>query len=553
MAAFVAMTMTAALVSCGGSSNNTGANTDSDQNIPVIAYSAPSYSLIRNVASSITPTIGGSTPTSCYALPTLPAGLSINYSDCAISGTPTTEQSNTSYVITAINADGTGQTTINFEVKAPGINVSAVTTTFAENAGLGSFTVALNTRPNGNVVIDVSSLDTTEAKVSKDAGTTKTPTLSLTFTASDWNTAQTVTLVGQNDYIIDGDQSVTINIRINSALTADATGYASVNPVDILVTVDDSPAVGQKLSYNIDGFSFFNMVYVPPKKFNMKVDDSGSGEVTNGYFIGETETTYELWNTVRLWGASHGYSFANVGIMGDGTNDTVQHPVANVKWRDAVVWANALTEYSNAMNGTSLLPVYYMDAAYTTLQKNSSDANCGVNINWTVGSCDFPYVKGANGFRLPTGNEWELAARYKGDLNNDGDIMDAGEFYSGNFASGGTGPTMPTVWILGRLFSYDINTSNVAVYNEYDNGYADDSAAPVKSKLPNALGLYDMSGNVWEWNFDLALDQVTNPGWRVFRGGSWQDPYWQLYLGIWGWWPPNGEQNNIGFRVARSY
>ncbi len=81
----------------------------------------------------MTPTLGGSTPTGCSSSPTLPAGLVINASSCAISGTPTGIQSTTVYTISAVNGFGNGSSNINISV-----NSGAVVTTFAGSGTQGS-------------------------------------------------------------------------------------------------------------------------------------------------------------------------------------------------------------------------------------------------------------------------------------------------------------------------------------------------------------------------------------------------------------------------------
>ena len=152
------------------------------------------------------------------------------------------------------------------------------------------------------------------------------------------------------------------------------------------------------------------------------------------------------------------------------------------------------------------------------------------NVSWK--DCQ-KFIKKLNkmtgkNFRLPTEAEWEYAAR--------GGNKSRGYKYAGSNIIGGV------AW------------------------YSDNSGStthPVGTKQANELGLYDMSGNVWEWCQDWHDDysslSQTNPtgpssgSYRVLRGGSWD----------WGWGccrvshrrdygSPSGKLNNIGFRLAMS-
>ncbi len=296
------------------------------------------------------------------------------------------------------------------------------------------------------------------------------------------------------------------------------------------------PLAGEQSIYTAGGVSF-NLRYVPGKTFPTVEDDSGTATVSNGFWIAETEVTYELWSTVYSWATDGArgtsvYSFANTGTMGDGTGDTNQHPVTTINWRDGMVWLNALTEWYNAQNGTAFSCAYYSDAANTTILRDSSDGTYGASINATAGGFDNPYVKAAaTGFRLPGRDEWELAARYIDDADQDG-ILDPGEYYPGSYASGATAD-----------YANSAATGAVSV-NSVNSGT---STAAVGSKLANALGLFDMSGNVYELCFDWY--DATN---RVRRGGAYNSSEMNQQLGLVYWLPPYSEGTSFGLRLARN-
>lgn len=279
----------------------------------------------------------------------------------------------------------------------------------------------------------------------------------------------------------------------------------------------------------------FNMHYVPPKSFPTGPDDTGTSEVTEAYWIAETEVIYRLWDEVYQW-ASNGsgdigageYTFANPGTQGNDGSQTDEHPVTEVNWRDAMAWTNALTEYYNAQTGGNLDPVYYTDSAYNTPIRSVTDASV---ISDNPGEEDNPYVDDdASGFRLPTSDEWELAARFIEDANDDGDIEDDDEYYPGTYASGATD---------------DINNNSATEAVAWSPGFSGGTSA-VAEQDANALGVHDMTGNVNEWNFDAA-----GTG-RVTRGGSWGSDAEFLKLGRFGTGPPFERYKYDGLRTARN-
>jgi formylglycine-generating enzyme required for sulfatase activity len=306
----------------------------------------------------------------------------------------------------------------------------------------------------------------------------------------------------------------------------------------LLLLFTDPRSAGDQKTFAADGISF-KMVYVPGgMTFPTGTDDSGIAIVKKAFWIGETEVTYQLWDKVRTWAVTHGYTFINTGTMGDGTGDTNQHPVTTINWRESMVWCNALTEWYNEQKNTRYSCTYYSDSGYTTPIRTVVDNASAVYPD--PGGQDDPYVKAnATGFRLPLSNEWEFAARYVGDANHDGDILDPGEYYHGDHVSGDT-----------TSYCYPVDSGTSTVFGKYavykDNSGT--STAPVKSSLPNALGIYDMSGSEQEWCFDWHPSYIGTG--RIRRGGGWYNNSEPLQIGLTFGDNPAYEDPVIGFRLA---
>ncbi|MEA5563820.1 DUF4347 domain-containing protein, partial [Planktothrix agardhii] len=106
-----------------------------------------------------------------------------------------------------------------------GITVTPTTgLTTTEAGGTANFTVVLNSQPTADVTIPLTSSNTAEGTIDKS---------SLTFTAANWNVAQTVTITGVDDNIVDGD--IAYNI-VTVAATSTDTNYSGVNASDVAVT-----------------------------------------------------------------------------------------------------------------------------------------------------------------------------------------------------------------------------------------------------------------------------------------------------------------------------
>lgn len=232
-------------------------------------------------------------------------------------------------------------------------------------------------------------------------------------------------------------------------------------------------------------------------------------KITRPFYIGTHEVTNGQFRKFR---SSH-----RSGIVGQHTLDLDNQPVVNVTWEDAVQFCNWLSEQEG------LKPAY----------ERKGSTYVAVN----------PMT---NGYRLPTDAEWEWAARHQPD---------------GGLRRYPWGEALP---VAAQSGNYADSNARLLVQNvipEYDDGFA--VSAPVGKFPPNALGLYDIGGNVAEWVHDyysvvptsneVAVDPMgpSEGTQHVIRGSSWRSSsVTELRLAARDF--GNSRRNDVGFRIARN-
>lgn len=136
----------------------------------------------------------------------------------------------------------------------------------------------------------------------------------------------------------------------------------------------------------------------------------------DGFHIGTSEISYDLWEEVFDWATNNGYSFIYKGHRGFiKEKDTKaytygNYPVAGIFWLDAAVWCNALTDYTNEKLGTEYKKVYYIDNEFKEPFKIATKE---LIEKMTIEHASYPFTNNhSNGFRLPYAYEWECAEKY---------------------------------------------------------------------------------------------------------------------------------------------
>lgn len=280
----------------------------------------------------------------------------------------------------------------------------------------------------------------------------------------------------------------------------------------------EAEARAERLPARIAGSKGPDLVLIQPGSFRMGTPRGEQGRQTNeaqrpikltrAFYLAATETTNAQF---RRYQASH-----SSGIIRRETLDNETQPVARVSWLDAARYCNWLSQQEG------LPPAYVEEGGSLVLAQPVT-----------------------TGYRLPSEAEWEWAARFAG-----------GRALRFPWGSG-----LPPPPKSGNFADPLAEGFAAQVIAGYEDSYA--AASPVRSFAPNALGLFDLGGNVAEWVHDVydaampinppeAVDPFGPAGGadRVIRGSSWlHGRIIELRLA----YREGGREArpDLGFRVAR--
>jgi len=245
-----------------------------------------------------------------------------------------------------------------------------------------------------------------------------------------------------------------------------------------------------------------------------KVFVSGRSLEIASFYMSDHEVTRGEYKAVMGSDPSTEEAYDKDGNLLTG-DDAKNNPVTNVSWYDALVYCNTRSIKEN------LTPCYTIDGKTDPKDWGRVPRSFYEGEKWNASTCDFK----ANGYRLPTEAEWEWAER-------------GGESYT--YAGSDT-------------------IDEVAWYNDYSESHIL-GTRDVKTKKANAYGLYDMSGNVWEWCWDWygsILSDTADTGsasgyFRVSRGGSWRDGTGCAEVVYQSHGDPGDRYGSYGFRLVRN-
>ncbi|MBU1244806.1 formylglycine-generating enzyme family protein [Myxococcota bacterium] len=331
-------------------------------------------------------------------------------------------------------------------------------------------------------------------------------------------TTLTVTATASSPYasvLISPQQPMALNLGSNPVtVTVNAeSGTQKVYTVvvTLLPTLDhESPSIG-------------TLKYVPAGTFQRDATSTNLSTVS-AFRMSRTEITRVQWTAVTGWADPSAVAYSV------GTGD----PVQRVNWYDAIAFCNKLSLLEGLTPVYAVSGVDFDTLTYAQIPATNDAAWNAATANWS-----------ADGYRLPTEMEWMWAAM-GADAANPGVTNATG--YAKAFAG-----TIPG--LIGDYAVFGYNSAEVG-------RTMSPSSSPAASKLANELGLYDLSGNVWEWVWDwysvgYPAGQLTDYRGEVSgtnrqrRGGDWASIASLCAVAYRTEAFTYGRDSNIGFRVVR--
>jgi formylglycine-generating enzyme required for sulfatase activity len=415
-----------------------------------------------------------------------------------------------------------------------------------------SFTAADNTELNSTVTGTISG---TDISVTLPYGTDVT-----SLVADFTTTGVSVTVNGTeqesgvtpNDftdpviYMVTAEDSSTIDYTVTiTPAASEGTGFGNEsNPGDtgVLTLPISSEALTMIYAQNQASITF-----------PTDTDDDPAATLTTLFWMGETEVTNAVMAAVLQWAYENGRFSDTVSDPNGLDTATVKHGGQELLDLDSTeTWEDCRINYDgsgvfSAESGYQNNPVtdvsWYGAVMFcnwlTEMRDGNTDNVVYTNIDTSWQDDETVEHPERNGYRLPSSDEWEYTARYRGSDSTNTVIGYSNPYFTkGNSASGAAAD-----------YTDESACRAVAVY-DYANPDPYDDEQPVKSlgsDSANTLGLYDMSGNVSEWCF------TENGSFRIGRGGSWISDASRLQVGFWDFrYFPDYSHYDIGFRLCRT-
>ena len=461
--------------------------------------------------------------------------------------------SNNSSVINQAQNDLSNTSGYTISGTVSGVVVSGVTITLTGEIGSGSATTDSSGNYSFGGITNGDSCTITPSK----AGYTFSPiSRSVTVNSADVTGQNfTVTAPGTTTYSMSG----TIHVGNNSGAVLSG---ATISIAGLTATTGSTGA--------------FTITGIPSGTYAFTVSKSGYDTYTNpAYYVGSDQTGLNFYLTaIIVPPPSNDYTSANIGtlkyvpagsfqrdatasnistvsafrmsqyeitraqfraIMGTDPSDTgsstgTSDPVQMVNWYHAIAFCNKLSI------AEGLTPVYSVSGVNFTTLMYADVPSVGNSATWDEVTVNW----NANGYRLPTEMEWMWVAM--GATSGYG-------YTSGTYTTGYT-----------KAFAGSTGSNAIGDYAWY-SGNSGSTTHPIGTKLPNELGIYDMSGNVWEWCWDWwgsypAGTQTNYRGassgsYRVGRGGGFMGSAEIATVAYRDYDFPYNRFTFVGFRIVR--